>query len=129
MLGIYLAIRFADLIFRGQLGLAFAGDLRGNMFWLENLLHLAPLLILASKTGRQSPRLLFLGAVCMLLAGAVYRFNAYLVGYNAPPGHVYFPAVPELLFSLGMLAVLILAYLYLVKRFPILHRIPSRART
>ncbi len=127
MLGIYLAIRFGDVIFRGALGYAFAGDLRANMFWLENLLFLAPLLILASKIGRRSPRLLFLGAVSMLLAGAVYRFNAYLVGYNAPAGHVYFPSVPELLFSVGIIAIEILLFLLLVKTLPILHRAPTRA--
>jgi Ni/Fe-hydrogenase subunit HybB-like protein len=127
MLGIYLAIRFGDVIFRGALGYAFAGDLRANMFWVENLLFLAPLLILASSSGRRSPRLLFLGAVSMLLAGAVYRFNAYLVGYNAPAGHVYFPSVPELLFSVGIIAIEILLFLLLVKTLPILHRSPARA--
>jgi Ni/Fe-hydrogenase subunit HybB-like protein len=123
MLGIYLVIRFGDLLLRGQLGMAFTGDLRANMFWLENLLYLAPLLILLSQTGRHSPRLLFLGATCMLLAGAVYRFNAYLVGYNAPAGYVYFPSVPELLFSLGVIAIEVMAYLFLVKKLPILHRV------
>lgn len=123
MLGLYLLIRFADLIYRGQLGLAFTGDLRGNLFLLENALFLAPLLILASKAARKSPRLLFFGALCMLLGGAVYRFNAYLVGYNAPSGHVYFPSVPEILFSLGVIAIEILAYLFLIKKLPILHRV------
>ena len=59
-------------------------------------------------------------AFSMLLAGAVYRFNAYLVGFSPAPGWSYFPAVPEIFITLGIVAVEVMAYLIFVKALPVL---------
>jgi Ni/Fe-hydrogenase subunit HybB-like protein len=63
LLLVYLVIRFADLINRGQLGLALAGDLNGTMFIIENILFVVPVIILASHAYRNNPRLLFIAAM------------------------------------------------------------------
>lgn len=122
VLGAYVMIRFTDVISREQLGLAFTGDLRGNMFLVENALFLFPLFVFASEKRRSDPQLLFIAAVSMLLAGMVYRFNAFLIGYIPPPGYVYFPAMTEILVSVGMVSIEIMAFLVFVKLFPILER-------
>lgn len=127
MLAFYLTLRFADLLGRGDLGLAFAGDLQGNMFWVENLLYALPLAILVSRANRKDPRWLFLAAVSLLLAGAVYRFNAFLIGFNPGPGFSYFPSVPEIMITLGIIAIEILGYIYFVKKLPVMPRLgPSQ---
>ncbi len=118
----YLVIRFLNLLFRGYLGLAFAGDLNSTMFLLENLCFLAPVIILASPERRASLRWLFVASILLLLGGSLYRFNAFLVGYNPGPGWRYFPALPEILVTLGIVAVELMAYLYFVKRYPVLHK-------
>lgn len=123
MLGFYLVVRFADLLIRGELGLAFAGDLQGNMFWVENLLYALPMVILISPTNRRNARMLFLAAVSLLLAGAVYRFNAFLIGFDPGPEFTYFPSVPEIMISLGIIAIEILAYIYFVRKLPVLPRL------
>lgn len=120
VLAIYLIVRFGDLIYRGELGLVFTGDTRGTMFIVENLLFLAPLLILSQSSLRSSPRALFLAATSLVLAAATLRFNALLVGFNAPSGYQYFPSIIELLVSIGMLAIEVVGFIYIVKRFPIL---------
>ena len=120
LLAVYLAIRFGDLVWRGQLGLAFAGDIKGFMFIIENILYLIPLVILAKDGNRSKPRMLFLAAVSMLLAGAVYRFNAFLIGFDPGPGWHYFPSFSETMITLGLIAVEIMGYLYFVKRMPVL---------
>jgi Ni/Fe-hydrogenase subunit HybB-like protein len=56
----------------------------------------------------------------MLLAGSLYRFDAFLVGYSPGPGWHYFPAPAEILITLGIVALELMAYLYFVKRFPVL---------
>ena len=61
-----------------------------------------------------------------MLAGAVLRFNALIVGFNPPAGYTYFPSVIEILVSVGLLAVEVIGFTYIVKRFPIL---PPRKRT
>jgi Ni/Fe-hydrogenase subunit HybB-like protein len=120
VLAAFLLIRFSDLIGRGQLGLAFHGDLRGNMFLLESLLFAFPLVVLASEQLRGNRQMLFIAATSMLVAGVVYRFNAFLIGFSSRPGYVYFPATTEMLVSIGMISLEIMAFLYFVKRFPVL---------
>ncbi len=122
LVGGYLVIRFGDLILRDALGGAFRGDLRGNMFLLESALFIVPLVILGSARFNRQGRFLLIAAVSLLLAGALYRFNAFLIGFNPGDGYVYFPSVKELLVSIGMVAIEILGYLFFVKLFPVLPR-------
>jgi len=59
----------------------------------------------------------------MLLAGALYRFNAFLIGFNPGAGWRYFPATQELMITLGIVAFELMAYLYFVKRYPVLPKV------
>jgi len=120
LLFLYLLIRFGDLIFRGHVGLAFSLDLKGNMFLLENLLYLIPAVLLASAQNRKSAQKLFISAFCVLAAGALYRFNAFLIGFNPGAGWNYFPSVPEIMITLGVVSIEIAAYLIIVKKLPVL---------
>jgi Ni/Fe-hydrogenase subunit HybB-like protein len=122
MIGVYLIIRFADVAVRGHLNLVFRGDLYGNMFLLENVLLLIPMCILFMPALRSTPRMLFLSAISILLAGALYRFNVYLIGFDPGGGWKYFPAFGEIFVSLGIVAIEILAFLWLIKRLPIYRR-------
>src|SRR3990172_640452 len=121
--GFYLIVRFGDLIWRGKLGLAFAFDLKGNMFIIENILYIIPMVILASEANRQKPQKLFVSAIAMLAAGAVYRFNVFLVGFDPGNGWHYFPTLSEFLITLGLIAAEIMAYLIFVKKLPVLPHI------
>ena len=84
-------LRFADIAYSGHLGLMFAGDLNSLLFWLENLMFLGAVLIMASPTGRTNQRLMFLAALLQVLAASMYRVDAYLVAYNPGNGWSYFP--------------------------------------
>ncbi|MCU7851773.1 MAG: Ni/Fe-hydrogenase cytochrome b subunit [Candidatus Thiodiazotropha sp. (ex Monitilora ramsayi)] len=121
LLGAYLIIRFAEIILQGKLGLIFAGDLGSLMFFLETALFAFPLLVLLSPQRRQSGPYLLYAAVSMLLAGALYRFNAFLITYDPGPGYSYFPSVSEIMVTAGIVAIEIMAYLVVVKMFPVLH--------
>lgn len=120
IIGLYLIVRFSDLVFRGQLGLAFHGDLKGNFFLLENILFIIPLIILASPANRNSPKYLFYSAVSLLLAGALFRFDAFLIGFNPGPGWHYFPSFQETMITVGIISIEIAAYMVFVKRLPVL---------
>jgi Ni/Fe-hydrogenase subunit HybB-like protein len=121
LLSVYLIIRFAELLLRGKLGLIFAGDLASLMFLLETALFLFPLVVLLSPARRSRGPYLLYAAVSMLFAGSLYRFNAFLITYNPGPGYSYFPSVSEIMVTAGVVAIEIMAYLYVVKRFPVLH--------
>jgi len=121
LLAAWLVLRFGDLGMRGALGNAFAGDLRGNMFLLETLLFAVPLAILAIKGNRSNGALLLVAAVSMLLAGSLYRINAFLIGFNASPGYTYFPSAGEIMVTVGIISFEILLYILVVRRLPVLH--------
>lgn len=120
LIAVYLAIRFGDLLVRGQLGLAFKGDLKGNMFLLENILYIVPMLMLFVPSNRSKPQSLFVSSALMLLAGAIYRFNAYLVGFNPGTEWLYFPSFSEIMITLGIISIEIMGYLIIVKKVPVL---------
>ena len=116
----FLVLRFGDLFFRGVFGLAFSQGFQSFMFWVETLLFVLPLLLVWRKADRYSPRRLFLSGVFMVLAGFVYRINAYLIGYDTGPGWNYFPSLPELMITIGLIAFEILLYIVFVRTLPVL---------
>jgi len=122
MLGVYLAIRFGDLIVRGALGTAFEPTLQAFMFWLETIAFVLPFWLLGTPAKRANPANLFVGGAVLMLAGILLRVNAFLVGYQTGDGWSYFPSVPEMLVTFGMFAIEVLGYIVITRRFPVLPR-------
>lgn len=116
----WLVVRWADLINRDALQPAFAGNLPAAMFWLENALMLFAALVFITPAGRASPRASFLGAVAVLAGGALYRLDAYLVGHQPISNWSYFPSLPELMVTIGVVAFEVLLYLIFIKTLPVL---------
>jgi Ni/Fe-hydrogenase subunit HybB-like protein len=117
----WLALRWGDLIYRGDVQLAFVGNLKSGMFWLENALMLAAVLVFLTPAGRSSQRASFLGAAALLAGGSLYRLDAYLIGQQPISNWHYFPSVPELMVTIGMVALEVLLYLVFIKTLPVLH--------
>lgn len=116
----YLVLRVADLVLRGALPKAFVLDKQALAFWLEMALFVVPAVMLASKAARRHPGKLFLGAVLLMVGGMAQRVNAYLVGYMTGDGWHYFPSFTELMVTVGLVAFEILAYIVIVRLFPVL---------
>ena len=116
----YLAVRIVDLLVRGALGYMFQANIEAFMFWVEMALFIAPLVLLAKPGARLQPARLFVAASCLLLAGFILRINSFLVGYETGAGWHYFPSVPEIMVSVGMIALEILGYIVFVRYLPIL---------
>jgi Ni/Fe-hydrogenase subunit HybB-like protein len=117
----WLLLRWGDLIYRGDAQLAFVGNLKTAMFWLENVLMLAAALVFLTPAGRASQRASFLGAAALLAGGSLYRLDAYLIGMQPVSNWNYFPSVPELMVTIGMVALEVLLYLVFIKTLPVLH--------
>jgi Ni/Fe-hydrogenase subunit HybB-like protein len=116
----FLLMRFADLGYRGALGLVFTSGYLGFFFLLETALFLVPSLMAFNPKVAENAGHLFQIAMMLLLGGALYRFDTYLVAFNPGPGRAYFPAVPELFITVGLVSIEIMAYIYFIRRFPIL---------
>jgi Ni/Fe-hydrogenase subunit HybB-like protein len=122
----YLVLRFADLAWRGRLGLTVTAGALSALFWTEVALFLVPVAILVSRGRRFRLGTLFRAAMLLALGGALYRFSTCLIAYDPGNGWSYFPSVGETLLTTGFVAFEILAYVYLIKRFPILAGETSR---
>ncbi|HUI94169.1 MAG TPA: Ni/Fe-hydrogenase cytochrome b subunit [Xanthobacteraceae bacterium] len=116
----WLVVRWADLIGRGAADLAFAGDLKATMFWIENVLFAGGALVFLTPSGRASRRASFLAAAALLAAGALYRIDAFLVGVTPVGNWGYFPSVAEIMVTVGIISFEILLYLVVIKTFPVL---------
>ena len=112
--------RFIDLGMRGVIDQAFRLDLYGTMFWIETILFIAPFLMLVTRRNHMSLGTMLRAAMLVAFAGAVYRFDTFLVALQPGPGWHYFPSVTEQLITIGLVALEIAAYIAIVKNFPIL---------
>lgn len=123
ILGGFLVIRFGDLLVRGAITALFAFNLNSLMFVIENALFIYAFTVLLSPARREQTRSLFLAATAILLAGSLYRFNVYLIALAPGPGWSYFPSFSEWIVTLGLISFEVMAYLYIVKKFPVLPKV------
>lgn len=117
---VYLVVRVVDLVVRGAVGEAFKPNIMALMFWIEMAFFAAPAVILASAANRRRPDKLFLSAACMMTGTFLLRINSYLVGYETGDGWSYFPSLPEMGLTIGIIAIEILGYVVLVRLLPVL---------
>ena len=123
---IYLAFRIGDMVVRGQLGNAFAGKL-GLLFGVEILVGgVLPLVLLAQKSHRENPRLLFLGALLVTFGVCFNRVNVVLLAMDlkGPMPQVapatYSPSLVEWGISVGLIAATIFLFGLGVRILPVL---------
>lgn len=83
--------------------------------------------MLLSESRRSQPAWQVRAAILLLLGGALHRVNTYLVAFRPGANYSYFPAVPELLITFGIIAAEVAIYIAAVKTFPIL-RGPAPAK-
>lgn len=125
VLGLFLVLRFADILISGKAGLMFTSGLLSAVFWVEIALFAYPIYMLANKAKRADFGNILRASILIMLAGSMYRFDAYIVAYNPGNNWSYFPSVAELLITLGVIAFEIALYVFIVKRYPILAGAPS----
>jgi len=123
----FVVVRFADIVVSGKGPLLFTSGAMSVLFWLETAAFLLPALALLAR-GRTIPiGCLYRQALTILVAGTLYRFNAYLVAFAPSSGWSYFPTVPELVMTIGLIAFEVFLFIVLVKKFPILSGTTSAA--
>jgi Ni/Fe-hydrogenase subunit HybB-like protein len=126
---LYVGIRLFDVVRRGLIGAAFTGDRHGILFLVEMLLFIAAATLLSVRGLRRRGRWLFRAAALAVLAGGLYRFSTFLIAFDPGRGWKYFPALTEILTTVGLFSLEILAYIVFVKYFPILPAAELPAQT
>jgi Ni/Fe-hydrogenase subunit HybB-like protein len=117
---VFLAVRFGDLAWRGQLGAAFALDKMSVLFLVETALILVPAVALRRRAARETPRTLLNLSTLACLGGLWYRFVPTTVAFNPGRYSSYFPALPEVLMTVGYIALGVVGCDLAVKYFAVL---------
>jgi Ni/Fe-hydrogenase subunit HybB-like protein len=122
LLGLYLALKIGDMVVRGTYVHLLEGTAQTNAFLVEMILGvIVPWLMLLSERVRRNRRALF--AACALIVGGVLlnRVNVFVVAYKPPVSEAdYFPAVGEILITVGLISTLMFIYRFLVTHLPVL---------
>lgn len=116
----FVVVRFGGLLAAGRLGLTVRSGHLSFLFWLETLLFLGAAWLFLLQRSRPSAATQLQAAVLALFAGALYRIDVFLTAYDPGNGWSYFPSVGEILVTLGLVAAETMAYVFIVKKFPIL---------
>ena len=124
VLAVYLIVRLGDLVLRGALTEAFKPNLVALSFWVENICFVAPFFLIGNVMARRNPARLFLAGIAIMLGGILLRLNGFLIGYGhyTGSGWTYFPSLTEIMVTVGMFAIEVLAYIIITRRFPVLPR-------
>ena len=116
----YLLLRIGDLLVTGDVVYLFSWGPEPLLFLAEMALFRYAILTLRDKEKRTHPTVLFWSSLAVLLGGSLYRFNAFLIAFDPGAGWHYFPAVGEMMITIGIVAFEIMAYLFFVKKTPIM---------
>jgi Ni/Fe-hydrogenase subunit HybB-like protein len=121
VLVIYLAAKGADLVWRGAWPLLFEPTLQAGAFWVEiGLGVMVPAILFAIKPLRQQPKILFGGALLVIIFGVTLnRLNVSLVGLWPYTGRIYFPSWMEIAVTLTLITLGVFAFGLAAKYLPV----------
>jgi Ni/Fe-hydrogenase subunit HybB-like protein len=122
ILGIYLAFKIGDMFIRETFVYLTVINTASVMFTIELLFGvIIPLRMFLSPKVLKSPSLLFTASALVVLGVLLNRIDNFIVAYN-PPYSVssYFPSFGEISVTVGLAAILILIYRFIVLNFPVI---------
>jgi Ni/Fe-hydrogenase subunit HybB-like protein len=116
----YLGVKVGELIATSELGLAFKGDLEGNLFLVEMIGGvIAPMVLFSLPAVRRSNGLMLVSALLVIGGVVMNRFDVSLVGLARPAGVGYFPSWMEFVVTIGIVAAGVTAFGLVAKNLPL----------
>lgn len=122
LLGIYLAFKIGDMFIRETFVYLSEFTTASVMFTIELLLGvIIPLRMFLSPKVLKSPPLLFTASALVVFGVLLNRINNFVVAYTPPYStESYFPSFGEVSVTAGFVAMLVLAYRFIVMNFPVI---------
>lgn len=120
VLALYAVLKFGDLLARGAWPLLLVANAQSALFWIEmNLGVVLPAGLLATRRVREDPSRLF-RAACLVVGGVVLnRLNVSLVGMLFYTGPVYVPSWMEIVVTLTLISLGVVAFGLAAKYLPV----------
>lgn len=122
LLGIYLAFKIGDMFIRETFVYLTEFNTASVMFTIEMLFGvIIPLRMLLSTKVLKSPLFIFIASSLVVFGVLINRINNFVVAYTPPYStDSYFPSFGEISVTLGFVAMLVLAYRFVVINFPVI---------
>jgi formate dehydrogenase iron-sulfur subunit len=125
LITLYLAVRVLDMIMRGTVLGVISPSMEALWWWLEVGLLMAAVIHFGTPEVRERPAGLFVAALATVLALIVHRTGVALVGLNVPEYPAYVPAWSEVMITVGIAAIGILAFRLAVEHLPVYEHEPA----
>ncbi|MBE0551483.1 MAG: Ni/Fe-hydrogenase cytochrome b subunit [Ignavibacterium sp.] len=127
LLGIYLAFKIGDMFIRETFVYLGEFNTASIMFTIEMLFGvIIPLRMFLSPKVLKSPPLIFTASALVVFGVLLNRINNFVVAYTPPYStESYFPSFGEISVTVGFVAMLVLAYRFIVLNFPVIS-LPSK---
>ncbi|MEW6050365.1 MAG: NrfD/PsrC family molybdoenzyme membrane anchor subunit [Candidatus Zixiibacteriota bacterium] len=122
ILMIYLIMRGADLMARDAIPYLFVFNVAAIAFWLELLIGaVLPLALLLNREVYTSRTGQFWSALCVVIGVVMNRLNVAVTGITVERWESYYPAIGEILITIGVVCAGLIAFYFAVKNFAIYH--------
>jgi len=123
LLGMYIAFKLGDMLYRGTYPLLFEYSAAAVIFWIEfGLLTVVPFFMFMSSDIRRSPGGLFAAATMYVSGVLLNRCAVFFVAYEPLYAEkAYVPAIGEFALTIGLVSAIAFIYRAVVTFFPVLH--------
>jgi len=124
LLGFYITVKIADMIYRGTYVFLFDGTPAAGMFWIEfGLLTIVPFFMFMSADIRRSPKGLFLAAAMYVVGIVLNRCTVFFIAYKPLyAAKSYVPAIGEFALTIGLICAIAFVYRLAVTFLPVMPR-------
>lgn len=120
MMIFYVVLKVVDLLYRGHFGDMFAGTTASNLFLVEMIVGvIVPIIMYAAPGIRNNPGGLILASSLVVGGVILNRLNVVFTGMAEAMGGSYFPSWMEFTVTVGLSAIAVLAYCFIVENFTI----------
>ncbi len=126
VMSLFLVLRLADLMIRGQLGLLLQPSWYTALFVVEiGMSAIIPILLFSLPSIRTQRWAIVLGSVTGVCGLVLYRADVGGIAHLSVTGSLYVPALTEILFSVGLVSAMALVFLFFVEHFPVWEEQPE----
>jgi len=121
-LGLYVMMKFFDLVFYDEFPLLFKSWY--GLLWFAEVavFGIIPAALLATPWIRRNPKYLLRVSLLVILGLILSRANVFLFAFKPVDGWFYFPSLGEVIVSGFMVSVILVGYKLLANYFPVLSR-------
>jgi Ni/Fe-hydrogenase subunit HybB-like protein len=129
LLGVYIALKLGDMLWRGTYVYLFEYSPATVAFWIEfGLLTVVPCFLFMSADVRRSPGALFTAALMYVFGVLLNRCAVFFIAYEPLYAEkAYVPAIGEFALTIGLIATIMFVYRAVVTFFPVLPASSARA--